>query len=144
MGLSFGLPAAICLVMERPVILWFKRDLRVQDHPALTHAARLGPILPVYIVEPDLWAEPDASGRHYAFICECLESLREDLAGLGLTLVVRVGDAVKRPAISGAMGATGAWRNGPVGRGCVGRRCPNRVWCGGLAVGMRGRGRATG
>lgn len=94
MGLSFGLPAAICLAMERPVILWFKRDLRVQDHPALTHAARLGPILPLYIVEPDLWAEPDASGRHYAFICECLESLREDLAGLGLTLVVRVGDAV--------------------------------------------------
>ncbi|MGR3697764.1 MAG: deoxyribodipyrimidine photo-lyase, partial [Roseovarius sp.] len=80
--------------MERPVILWFKRDLRVQDHPALHHAARLGPIIPLYIVEPDLWAEPDASGRQYAFVRDCLESLREDLAGLGLGLVLRVGDAV--------------------------------------------------
>lgn len=80
--------------MERPVILWFKRDLRVQDHPALHHAARLGPIIPLYVVEPELWAEPDASGRQYAFLRDCLKSLREDLAGLGLRLVLRVGDAV--------------------------------------------------
>jgi deoxyribodipyrimidine photo-lyase len=93
-GLSFGSLAAISVAMEHPVILWFKRDLRVQDHPALTHAARLGPIIPLFIVEPEAWAEPDASGRQYAFVGECLESLRDDLAGLGLSLVLRVGDAV--------------------------------------------------
>ena len=80
--------------MERPVILWFKRDLRVQDHPALNHAARLGPVIALYIVEPELWAQPDASGRHYAFLRECLDSLRADLAGLGLPLMLRVGAAV--------------------------------------------------
>ncbi|MBT8474309.1 MAG: deoxyribodipyrimidine photo-lyase, partial [Alphaproteobacteria bacterium] len=41
-------------------LLWFKRDLRVADHPALAFAAELGaPILPVYVAEPEYWALPD-------------------------------------------------------------------------------------
>ncbi|MFP4239540.1 MAG: FAD-binding domain-containing protein [Rhodosalinus sp.] len=77
-------------------ILWFKRDLRVADHPALARAAASGlPVLPLYIVEPDLWAQPDASGRHYAFLAETLAALRGDLARLGADLVVRVGAAVQ-------------------------------------------------
>jgi len=77
-----------------PVLLWFKRDLRVADHPALAHAAALGPVLPVYVVEPDYWALPDVSARQWDFTAECLASLREDLAALGQPLIVRVGDAV--------------------------------------------------
>ena len=42
-------------------IVWFKRDLRVADHLPLAMASRLGPVLPLYIVEPDFWAQPDAS-----------------------------------------------------------------------------------
>ncbi|MEI4231797.1 FAD-binding domain-containing protein [Roseovarius sp. D22-M7] len=80
--------------MTGTVICWFKRDLRIADHPALERAARLGPVMPLYIIEPDLWAQPDAAGRHYAFLCETLESLRADLAGMGLPLVIRTGDAV--------------------------------------------------
>lgn len=79
--------------MKPRVICWFKRDLRVQDHPALVHAAALGDVLPLYIVEPDMWRQSDASGRHYAFVVECLGTLGRDLAALGLPLVVRVGDA---------------------------------------------------
>ncbi|MCR9067287.1 MAG: deoxyribodipyrimidine photo-lyase [Rhodobacteraceae bacterium] len=76
-------------------ILWFKRDLRIADHPALAHAAALGGrILPLYIAEPALWAQPDAAARHWAFIAECLEDLRDALATLGAPLVVRRGDAV--------------------------------------------------
>jgi deoxyribodipyrimidine photo-lyase len=80
--------------MTAPVICWFKRDLRVQDHPALARAVRLGPVIPLYIVEPEMWAQGDASGRHYAVLCEALESLRDELAALGLPLVLRVGAAV--------------------------------------------------
>lgn len=80
--------------MERPVICWFKRDLRVCDHPALARAARLGPVIALYIIEPEGWAQPDASGRHYAFLLECLDSLRAGLAEIGLPLTLRVGDAV--------------------------------------------------
>ncbi|MEH7827221.1 FAD-binding domain-containing protein [Gemmobacter denitrificans] len=76
------------------VLMWFKRDLRVQDHPALAFAAMRGAVLPVYIVEPDLWAEPDASARHYAFLTESLTDLRDQLAELGLPLVIRLGEAV--------------------------------------------------
>ena len=45
-------------------ILWFKRDLRAADHPALARAAESGlPIPPPFIVEPEFWAQQDASGR---------------------------------------------------------------------------------
>lgn len=80
--------------MRETVICWFKRDLRVADHPALARAVALGPVIPLYIIEPELWAQADASGRQYEFLCECLEGLRGDLAALGLPLVIRVGDAV--------------------------------------------------
>ena len=77
------------------VICWFKRDLRVADHPALCRAAALGPVIPLYIVEPDLWRRPDASGRQYAFLTECLADLRTDLARVGGQLVTRRGRAVE-------------------------------------------------
>ena len=80
--------------MTETVICWFKRDLRVADHPALARAAALGPVIPLYIVEPDLWAQPDAAGRHYAFVRESLARLRDDLARIGLPLIIRVGAAV--------------------------------------------------
>jgi len=44
-------------------IVWFKRDLRVADHRTLAEAARIGPALPLYIVEPDLQAQTDDSAR---------------------------------------------------------------------------------
>lgn len=72
-------------------ILWFKRDLRIADHPALALAAQKGPVLPLYVFEPDYWAEPDVSGRQFAFVGESVADLRDQLAGIGLDLCVRVG-----------------------------------------------------
>ncbi len=77
------------------VLVWFKRDLRIADHPALAHAAGLGSVLPLYIVEPEYWQLPDASARQWTFTAECLTDLRRDLAGLGAPLVVRSGDSVE-------------------------------------------------
>lgn len=78
--------------MTAPVLLWFKRDLRITDHPALAMA---GPrVLPVYIIEPEYWALPDTSARQWAFTAEALGSLRAELAVLGQPLVIRKGDAV--------------------------------------------------
>ena len=89
-GLTAGMPP---MPSPRPPvqIVWLKRDLRVQDHRPLAEAARNGPVLPLYIAEPGLWAQPDASGRHWDFIRECLGELRADL---GAALVIRVGEAV--------------------------------------------------
>ncbi|MEO0983861.1 MAG: FAD-binding domain-containing protein [Pseudomonadota bacterium] len=76
-------------------IVWFKRDLRVRDHAALAAAAASGPVLPLFVAEPALWAQPDMSARQWAFAAECLDELRADLAALGQPLIVRVGDAVE-------------------------------------------------
>ena len=75
-------------------IVWFKRDLRIHDHAALAAAAEQGAVLPLFIVEPVLWQQPDYAGRHWAFAAECLAELRAQLAALGQPLVVRVGEAV--------------------------------------------------
>ena len=56
-------------------IVWFKRDVRIYDHEALTQAAKHGPVLPIYILEPDLWHQPDMSYRHYLFLQDCLSEL---------------------------------------------------------------------
>jgi deoxyribodipyrimidine photo-lyase len=39
--------------MTAPVIMWFRQDLRLSDHPALTAAAAAGPVLPVYILDDE-------------------------------------------------------------------------------------------
>jgi deoxyribodipyrimidine photo-lyase len=75
-------------------LLWFKRDLRIDDHAALAEAARHGLVLPLYIVEPEYWQGADTSGRQWAFTAECLAGLREELGRLGQPLVVRTGEAV--------------------------------------------------
>jgi deoxyribodipyrimidine photo-lyase len=77
------------------VLIWFKRDLRLHDHPALSLAAGLGAVLPVYIVEPEAWSQADASARQWEFVAESLEGLRAEMAAVGLTLAVRTGDAVE-------------------------------------------------
>jgi deoxyribodipyrimidine photo-lyase len=77
------------------VLVWYKRDLRVHDHPALTEAASLGSVLPLYIVEPEYWRLPDISARHFAFLAETLTDLRDQTARAGAPLVIRTGDAVE-------------------------------------------------
>jgi deoxyribodipyrimidine photo-lyase len=84
-------PALYPLALQ---IVWFKRDLRAVDHDPLAEAAAAGPVLPLYIVEPGLWQQPDAAGRHWAFIRESLVELRATLAAMGQPLVVRSGEAV--------------------------------------------------
>ena len=75
------------------VLVWFKRDLRVVDHPALARAASLGPVLPVYVVEPDYWALPDTSARQWQAVADALADLRAEMSAMGGCLVIRSGDA---------------------------------------------------
>lgn len=75
-------------------IAWFKRDLRIYDHEALAQAAKRGPVLPLYILEPDLWHQPDMSYRHYLFLQDCLSELSQALGELGQKLIIKVGNAV--------------------------------------------------
>jgi deoxyribodipyrimidine photo-lyase len=80
--------------MEAVQVVLFKRDLRVHDHQPLRDAARCGPVLPLVVVEPELWAQPDASGRQWAFYAESLRELQRELNQLGAPLLLRVGEMV--------------------------------------------------
>lgn len=80
--------------MATAQLVWFKRDLRTHDHVPLLEAARRGPVLPVYIAEPDYWQGADASGRQWQVVRESLLELQAALHNLGLALIVRTGDAV--------------------------------------------------
>jgi deoxyribodipyrimidine photo-lyase len=75
-------------------IVWFKRDLRLQDHAPLRAAAEAGDIVPLYIIEPHLWAQPDSSRRHWSFVYESLCDLEAQLAFYAGRLVIRRGEAV--------------------------------------------------
>ncbi|MFY8215184.1 MAG: deoxyribodipyrimidine photo-lyase, partial [Chthoniobacterales bacterium] len=79
---------------DAPQVVWFKRDLRVTDHTPLVLAAHHGPVLPLFIIEPEILTAPDFDTLHYQFIRQSLVELRENLRALGQPLVVRTGPAV--------------------------------------------------
>lgn len=75
-------------------VVWFKRDLRTQDHVPLAEAAKRGPVVPLYVVEPDYWRLPDTSLRQFRFLSGALADLDVGLTELGSPLIIRCGDAV--------------------------------------------------
>ncbi len=81
--------------MARAQIVWFRRDLRVRDHPALHEAAASGgPVVPVFVVDPALTDGPAASGPRASFLAAALADLDAALRERGNRLVVRHGDPV--------------------------------------------------
>jgi deoxyribodipyrimidine photo-lyase len=76
-------------------VVWFKRDLRIEDHEPLAAASKAGPIIAVYLIEPDYWRLPDVSRRHWHFIHDSLVDLSTDLNACGASLIIRIGEAVE-------------------------------------------------
>jgi deoxyribodipyrimidine photo-lyase len=134
-------------------IVWFKRDLRLHDHAPLAAAARAGPVLCLYVVEPGLWTQPDASARQWGFVRECLRELRRALADRGAKLHVVVGDVVsvldrlhaQRPfrALHAHQETGNAWtfeRDRAVARWCRAHGVAWREWAqNGVVRGLRER-----
>ncbi len=97
-------------------VVWFKRDLRIRDHRPLVEAAKRGSVLPLYVIEPDLWREPDMSARQWQFILQCLGELDVALGRLGQPLVVRTGAIVDVLAdIRRAHGIAALWSHEETG-----------------------------
>ena len=77
-----------------PILMWFRRDLRLADHPALTAAAATGrPVIPVFINDP-LVAGQGAAARFR--LGASVDGLSGDLAALGSRLILRQGDAFEQ------------------------------------------------
>jgi deoxyribodipyrimidine photo-lyase len=85
-----------------PSVLWFRRDLRLADHPALLAAAGAGrEPLPLFVVDPALW-DPAGPPRR-AWLLRSLRALDDALGG---ALVVRTGDPARVvPEVAAEVGA---------------------------------------
>ena len=81
--------------MEKINILWFKKDLRIQDNEALFEASKNFKLLPIYIIENDLWSQNSYSDRQWQFCKESLIDLNQDLKKLGQELIIRTGDVIE-------------------------------------------------
>jgi len=78
-----------------PVLVWFRDDLRLSDHPALHAAANSGaPLVCVYVLDEDssLRRRPLGDASRW-WLAQSLRSLQASLAKRGQALVLRKGPA---------------------------------------------------
>lgn len=81
--------------MKPLTIVWFRQDLRIEDHPALVAACQKGSVLPVYIHGSDGEGNWGLGGASKWWLHHSLESLGQELKSIGLSLVIRQGNALQ-------------------------------------------------
>jgi deoxyribodipyrimidine photo-lyase len=91
-----------------PTIVWFRQDLRITDNPALAHAARRGPIVPVYILdETEAPKGRPLGGASRWWLHHSLAALSRSL---GRLVLLRGDPAVQLPRLAADVGARAvAW-----------------------------------
>jgi deoxyribodipyrimidine photo-lyase len=91
----------------KPVIVWFRDDLRLSDNPALMAAAEsASPLLPVYILDDETPGNWRLGGAARWWLHNSLAALGKDIARTGARLVLRRGQATT--AIQSLVRETGA------------------------------------
>lgn len=75
-------------------VVWFKRDLRVEDHAPLVSACKQGSLVCLYVYEPGLLGSEEFDSSHLVFINEALSELDKALRARGAFLVTRIGPVV--------------------------------------------------
>jgi deoxyribodipyrimidine photo-lyase len=112
-------------------VVWFKRDLRVHDHAPLARAAVRGPVLPLYVFEPELLSAPDMSAQHVFFAAECLAELDDELRKLGAPLMIHWGSMPEvLETLASRHGPLRLWSHEETGNGrTFARDLRVRAWC---------------
>jgi deoxyribodipyrimidine photo-lyase len=77
--------------MTTPVILWFRRDLRLSDQAALIAAAAEGPVIPVFILDDETPKHRRMGGASRWWLHHSLTSLDASLCEKGSRLILRRG-----------------------------------------------------
>ena len=72
-------------------LVWFRRDLRIDDNPALAAAAERGPVACCFVLDPRIFRGPGAAGVRVRFMLQGLEDLDGRLRSLGGGLHLRRG-----------------------------------------------------
>jgi deoxyribodipyrimidine photo-lyase len=97
--------------MTSRAVVWFRRDLRVADHPALRAALDAADqVVPTFVVDRTLLDGRPSGPNRRAFLLGALQSLDRDLASLGGRLLVLEGDPVAViPALARQFAADAVW-----------------------------------
>ena len=77
--------------MDKKIIVLFRNDLRIDDHPALWHAAKDGTVIPVFIQNP--YQNENIPAKNY-WTYYSIQNLQIKLADAGIPLVLRKGDTL--------------------------------------------------
>jgi deoxyribodipyrimidine photo-lyase len=77
--------------VTQPVVMWFRQDLRLADHPALTAAAAAGPVLPLYILDDVTPGDWRWGGASRWWLHKSVEKLNEKLP-----LLLRHGETLQQ------------------------------------------------
>jgi deoxyribodipyrimidine photo-lyase len=89
---------------DAPLILWFRRDLRLDDHPMLSAAVAAGrPLVPVFILDPETEAQGAAPLWRLGL---SVAALAAQLGGIGSRLILRRGPVL--PTLERLVTETGA------------------------------------
>lgn len=72
-------------------IVWFKKDLRISDNPALYHACSQceDGVIAVYIIDPEMWKNNLTAPIQIQFILEGLQRLSESLLQFNIPLLIK-------------------------------------------------------
>lgn len=92
-------------------IVWFRRDLRVHDHPGLTRAlSEFDHVVPAFVLDPVLTRGRYRSDRRTGFLFRCLRDLDRSLRKLESGLILLAGEPETRLAELGTrVGAEAAF-----------------------------------
>jgi deoxyribodipyrimidine photo-lyase len=93
--------------MPDTAVVWFRRDLRVRDLPALAHACREHDrVVPLFVFDPALLDGRFRSPARTAWMLGCLEALDGELRARGGRLVLRHGRPQSEvPRVAAEVGA---------------------------------------
>ncbi len=98
---------------HKPILLWVRLDLRLDDNPALTRAAETGrPLIPVFILSPEDEKPWPPGGAARWWLHRSLAALEESLGRHGSRLILRKGTASQAlDALIEETGATAVYWN---------------------------------
>jgi len=70
-------------------LIWFRQDLRIQDHAALWHATQAGPCIAFVAISFGQWALHDDAAVKIDFYLRQLQELKKQLKKLNIPLVIQ-------------------------------------------------------
>ena len=80
-------------IIQNPIFVWFRNDLRIHDNPCLYAAIQQGKVQPIYLIDPRMFQStsfglPRMGIHRRRFLRESLENLRSQLHSIGLDLLI--------------------------------------------------------